>query len=218
LGVKTVQTGVKHQSPAGTESVDDTTASVKEESPAKDGAPLNEAPSETALSSSAVDTETAKDAHSAITTTNTSSTELKSDAKEDSKDPDAKKLKGWPTRSPFWAYDRELDKDQRDKKVYWSELSWDEKKAYRASFLKEYLAETRKSLPYARKLLLMIFRMSPWRACVIFAVNIVRSLLPALTLQTRGSFILMVDTSDQTDHSCKKELKREVSTNENCPT
>lgn len=111
---------------------------------------------------------------------------------ENSATPDAKKIRGWPDRQPFYTYDDEGKKKHAENQVYWSDLTWNEKFGYRKAFFILYFNETRKCLPYVRRLLGMIFRISPWRAAVIFAVNIAKSLLPALTLKTRGSFIMMV--------------------------
>ena len=41
----------------------------------------------------------------------------------------------------------------------------------------------------------MIYHISPWRAVVILALNVVNGLLPAMTLRTRGSFIMLVEIS-----------------------
>jgi hypothetical protein len=134
----------------------------------------------------------AVEANCSVTEASTSANPSTSTPTPDEKDFDPKKLKGWPSRTPFFIRDKEATKEQREKYIYWSDLKWEEKKAYRKEFLKEYLAETKKCMPYVRRLLMMIFRISPWRAVVIFAVNIIKSLLPALTLRTRGSFIMMV--------------------------
>jgi hypothetical protein len=117
----------------------------------------------------------------------------KSSENEDEDDP--KKRRGWPSRPPF---SNESDrrggstKNQTEDKIYWDEMTWRQKIAWRKAFVREYLSETKSCLPHVRKLFLIIYRISPWRAIVVFALNVVSGLLPALTLQTRGNFILMV--------------------------
>jgi hypothetical protein len=115
---------------------------------------------------------------------------------EDKKDP-PKKVNGWPGRypfyrSPFQDLSQTTSAEDREEKIYWSELSFIEKQQFRKQFLRQYLSETKLCLPYVRKLFVMICRLSPWRAATILAFNIVNGLLPALTLQTRGNFIMMV--------------------------
>ena len=111
--------------------------------------------------------------------------------KEEEDDP--KKRRGWPSRPPFSKNPEKnsTSKDQLADRIYWGELTWKQKIAWRRAFLREYLAETKSCLPHVRKLFLMIYRISPWRAIVVFALNVVSGLLPALTLQTRGNFIIM---------------------------
>ena len=63
----------------------------------------------------------------------------------------------------------------------------------------------------------MIYRISPWRAAVVLTLNIVSGLLPALTLQTRGNFILMVHKYfDLVDKSYNKALRKGHWTNGDC--
>lgn len=102
---------------------------------------------------------------------------------------------GWPSRRPFYnTLDKKgLDDELSEKNsVYWSDLTMAQKMAWRKAFLREYLTETRKTLPYIKKFFLTIYRISPWRAIVLFVMNVVKGLLPAVILQTRGNFILMV--------------------------
>jgi hypothetical protein len=118
-------------------------------------------------------------------------------AKTKDKEDPPKKVNGWPGRYPFYrSSHQDLSKttsaEDREEKIYWSELSFLEKQQFRKQFLREYLSETKRCLPYVRKLFVMICRLSPWRAATILAFNIVNGLLPALTLQTRGNFIMMV--------------------------
>jgi len=115
----------------------------------------------------------------------------KPDAESEKDDP--KKRQGWPAKTPFTHGVRGSSREQLKEYTFWSDLTLEEKIAYRKEFLREYLSETKKCLPYVRKLFMMIYRISPWRAAVILVLNVVNGLLPALTLQTRGSFILMVN-------------------------
>jgi hypothetical protein len=110
---------------------------------------------------------------------------------------DPKKRRGWPSRypfsrSPYQDLGQPANKDDGEGRIFWSELSFSEKTKFRKQFLREYLSESKLCLPYVRKLFLMICRLSPWRAATILILNIVNGLLPALTLQTRGNFIMMV--------------------------
>jgi len=116
----------------------------------------------------------------------------KPDAESEKDDP--KKRQGWPAKTPFSHGVRGSSREKLKEFIFWSDLTLEEKIAYRKEFLKEYLSETKKCFPYVRKLFMMIYRISPWRAAVLLVLNIVNGLLPALTLQTRGSFILMVTT------------------------
>jgi len=119
---------------------------------------------------------------------------VKEEKPSDEEKDDPKKRRGWPSRAPFYSSSSERRSTEipDEKKIYWSELTWNQKIAWRKAFLREYLSETKSCLPHVRKLFLMIYRISPWRAAVVLALNIVSGLLPALTLQTRGNFILMV--------------------------
>jgi hypothetical protein len=108
---------------------------------------------------------------------------------------DPRKRRGWPNRYPFRCYNpwqKSKKEGETEKRIYWGELTLKEKLDYRKAFLKEYLTETKKCLPSVRKLFVMIYRLSPWRAATILTFNIVNGLLPALTLQTRGNFLMMV--------------------------
>lgn len=118
------------------------------------------------------------------------------DVKTEEKE-EPKKSKGWPgrypfSRSPYQDLSQTTSEEDREEKIFWSELTFLEKQQFRRQFLREYLSETKQCLPYVRKLFVMICRLSPWRAATILAFNIVNGLLPALTLQTRGNFIMMV--------------------------
>lgn len=100
-------------------------------------------------------------------------------------------VKGWPNRSPFSTYSSQKPLDEKEW-IYATEMTWKEKQAYRKTFLKEYLSEMAKSIPYTKRFLAMIYRISPWRVLAMIVLNIVRGLLPAVGLQTRGRFIHMV--------------------------
>jgi hypothetical protein len=115
----------------------------------------------------------------------------KLDAESEKDDP--KKRQGWPARVPFSHGVAGSSREKLKEFTFWSDLTLEEKIAYRKEFLREYLSETKKCFPYVRKLFVMIYRISPWRAAVILVLNVVNGLLPALTLQTRGSFIVMVN-------------------------
>ena len=144
---------------------------------------------------------------------------VKEEKTSDEEKDDPKKRRGWPSRAPFYSSSREIRSTENpdEKKIYWSELTWSQKIAWRKAFLREYLSETRKCLPHVRKLFLMIYRISPWRAAVVLALNIVSGLLPALTLQTRGNFILMVHKYfDLADKSCNKVLRKGPWINADC--
>jgi len=108
------------------------------------------------------------------------------------KNKDGKKIQGWPSRPPFCTLHQDPIEELLEKYTFWSDLTWREKYEYQKEFLRLYLSETRQCFPYVRRLILMIYRISPWRAIVMLVVNIVKSFLPALRLQTRGSFILLV--------------------------
>jgi hypothetical protein len=114
---------------------------------------------------------------------------------KDSEQEPPKKLRGWPSRPPFSKNfdDDESSKNNTANQIYWGELTLKQKLEWRKAFVLEYLREAKLCLPHVRKLFLMIYRISPWRAIVVFVLNVVSGLLPALTLQTRGNFILMVN-------------------------
>jgi hypothetical protein len=99
---------------------------------------------------------------------------------------------GWPPKAPF-SHGGTASRENLTQFTFWSDLTLQERIAYRKEFLWQYLSETMKCFPYMRKLVIMIYRISPWRAVVILMLNVINALLPALTLQTRGSFILMVN-------------------------
>jgi len=111
---------------------------------------------------------------------------------EKGKEKEVKKIRGWPDRPPFTVVEEDDTEELLKKYTFWSDLTWREKYAYQKEFLQQYFSETRECLPYVRRLFLMIYRISPWRAVTILVLNIVNSFLPALNLKTRGSFILMV--------------------------
>jgi len=126
------------------------------------------------------------------------------------KEMDLKPPQGWPERTPFRT---KIKSSQRilDKYIFWSELTLEEKLSYRREFLTEYLSEIKKCFPYVQKLFIMIYRISPWRAVMILVLNIVNGLLPAITLQTRGSFIIMVNAFKKAlNGSYKKDSKNGV--------
>ena len=108
----------------------------------------------------------------------------------------AVKLTGWPARRPF--YNKTFVEkngarvEQKEDLVFWADLTWQQKNAWRKAFLTEYLSETKDCLPFVWRLYCIIYRLSPWRAVVLLGVSIFRGFLPALTLQTRGNFIMMV--------------------------
>ena len=122
------------------------------------------------------------------------------------------KIRGWPDRPPFSLVEKNNDAELLKKYIFWSDLTWREKFVYRKEFLCQYLSETRKCFPHVRRLFLVIYRISPWRAMVILVLNIVNSFLPALNLKTRGSFILMVFFILNTLMcSCNEGLRKENS-------
>jgi hypothetical protein len=118
-----------------------------------------------------------------------------SETTKEIKDDDPEDRLGWPSRPPFQKATRKSIKDWMKEHTFWSDLTWEEKMAYHKQFLMQYISETRKCFPYVRKLFLMIYRISPWRAVIILVLNAVNGLLPAMTLRTRGSFIMLVITS-----------------------
>jgi len=106
-----------------------------------------------------------------------------------------KKVRGWPERAPFFQNHVDMQKKWLEDSVFWSDLTWQEKMQYRKAFLREYLSETRRCLPYVQKLFLMIYRISPWRAIAVFALNIINGLVPAINLHTTGDFMSLVFSS-----------------------
>lgn len=107
------------------------------------------------------------------------------------KEADIKPRRGWPERVPFRTKIRS-SQSILQKHIFWSELTFKEKYLYRREFLTQYLSETKQCFPYVRKLFIMIYRISPWRVVMLLVLNIVNGFVPAMTLQTRGSFIVMV--------------------------
>jgi hypothetical protein len=109
----------------------------------------------------------------------------------------AVKPTGWPARRPF-RNKTFVEKNggtvewEKEDLVFWADLTWKQKNAWRKAFLTEYLSETKDCLPFVWRLYRIIYRLSPWRAVVLLGVSIFRGFLPALTLQTRGNFIMMV--------------------------
>lgn len=118
--------------------------------------------------------------------------DVKNTPDAENKKDDPKKVQGWPERTPFSHGVGGSSREKLKEFTFWGDLTLQEKIAYRKEFLREYLSETKKCFPYVRKLFMMIYRISPWRAAVILTLNVINGLIPALTLQTRGSFILMV--------------------------
>jgi hypothetical protein len=112
-------------------------------------------------------------------------------------DPNAKKfdpkdLKGWLSRPPFSILVKGSIDEEVKEEIYWSEMTWQEKNEYRMDFFKLYLSETKKCLPYVRRLFWMIYKISPWRVGLFLVVELLKGLLPALTLKAKGDFIQMV--------------------------
>ena len=123
---------------------------------------------------------------------------------------DLKPSQGWPERPPFRTKIKSSQSILQNY-TFWSELTLEEKLSYRREFLTQYLSETKKCFPYIRKLFIMIYRMSPWRVVMILVLNIVNALLPAITLQTRGHFTIMVSAFwKYLNASCKKDSKKGV--------
>jgi len=104
----------------------------------------------------------------------------------------AKKITGWPSKLPFYRKRQKTDSDPASEYIYWKSMTWREKLEFKKQFYQEYFRETKKSIPFAKRLFLMIIRISPWRAVALLAVTMIRSLMPALTLQTRGTFLHLV--------------------------
>jgi hypothetical protein len=98
--------------------------------------------------------------------------------------------KGWPSRPPF---EKPFVEKFSKSRVFWSELSLTEKNAYLKTFIKEYIREVKKCLPYVWRLFLMIYRISTWRTLMIFPISIIKGLLPAVNLETRRDFIILVE-------------------------
>jgi hypothetical protein len=98
---------------------------------------------------------------------------------------------GWLHRDPFRIITRKSDEKPK-KYVHWNELTLHEKYLYRKQFLFEYFRETRGCLPHVKRLFLAIYRISPWRAVALLALNVVNGLVPAMTLKNQGQFIILV--------------------------
>ena len=103
-----------------------------------------------------------------------------------------KRPRGWLSRPPFTVFDNKSWRKKVEKYTYWSDLTLKERLEFRRTFLRTYLSETSKCLPYVRKFFLTIYRISPWRVVMLFALNVLSGLLPALTLHARGNFLMMV--------------------------
>jgi len=132
-----------------------------------------------------------------------------------------KKTIGWPHlapfRSPLLIGQSGMRIKENEDVIYWADMTWKQKMAWRKAFLSEYLSETKMCLPFVWKLYVLIYRLSPWKAVVLLVVSIFRGFLPALTLQTRGHFIMMVNQfTALTNCSCKKVLRKRPSTSEDC--
>jgi hypothetical protein len=156
----------------------------------------------TAVSSSS-STTTLVEADSDAKPANAEATETK---KADSTDPpptedkdkfDPKSLRGWVRKPPFWMRitNSSTTPNTQSETIWWEDMTWKQKMVWRRAFVREYFSETKLCLPYVRKLFLLIFRLSPWRTVVLLLANTLRGLIPALNLQTRGNFILMVCTN-----------------------
>jgi hypothetical protein len=99
--------------------------------------------------------------------------------------------KGWRSYPPFNIEERNSRTSKRDW-IAWSELTLREKYQYRRDCLLEYFSETKKCLPYVKRLFVTVYGLSPWRATLLLLLNLVNGFLPALTLQTQGSFLILV--------------------------
>jgi hypothetical protein len=126
-----------------------------------------------------------------IESTESSTPDLKPDPPQIPDKPPRKPKKGWRDVPPFNIEKRSSRNSKRDW-IAWSELTLREKYEYRRQFLVEYFSETRKCLPYVKKLFVTVYRISPWRATLLLFLNLVNGFLPALTLQTKGSFLILV--------------------------
>ena len=131
---------------------------------------------------------------------------------EDKNKFDSRSLRGWVNKPPFWRVYTSKDQlvsDDTPESIYWDDMTWKQKIAWRRQFVHEYFSETKRCLPYVRKLFLLVFRLSPWRTAVLLLANTLRGLIPALNLQTRGTFIMMVCRGcHELTGSCKKDWKR----------
>ena len=110
---------------------------------------------------------------------------------EDSETEKIKSPSGWPTRKLFYHSDQ-IEIKNAEEWIYFSELTWSEKMAFRKRIMKEYFSETVKCFPHLKRLVHMIVRISPWRVLALIALKIISGFVPALTLQAKGRFILMV--------------------------
>jgi hypothetical protein len=133
--------------------------------------------------------------------------------REDVEEPqdDTDKVIGWPERAPFSHGDKNSRAKLLKKYTFWSDLTWKEKLNYRKEFLKQYLTEIKLCLGYARRLFIMIYRISPWRTIAILAINFVNAFLPAIKLRTSGNFITMVMSHFMfLNSSCKVGWRKET--------
>jgi hypothetical protein len=89
--------------------------------------------------------------------------------------------------------------------IHWQELSWKERTAYYKLFFAKHLTETKSCLPYMWRLLRMIYCVSPRGGLAILAMNILKGLLPAIIMETKGNFITMVPNICYSIHSSYKE-------------
>jgi hypothetical protein len=126
-----------------------------------------------------------------IESTQSSTPEPEPDLAQTPDKPPRKPKKGWRDVFPFTFAQRSSRTSKRNW-IAWSELTLREKYEYRRKFFLEYFSETRKCLPYVKKLFVAVYRISPWRATLLLFLNLVNGFLPALTLQTKGSFLILV--------------------------
>ena len=115
---------------------------------------------------------------------------FKAEPPQTDKQEEEEKPKGWPGRTPF--YHEKSKKKQEEEKTFWHELTWKEKYAYGKQFIIQYLSESWACLPYLRRFLAMMFKVSPWRAVALVLLNTVNGIIPALSLRTKGNFLQMV--------------------------
>jgi hypothetical protein len=126
-----------------------------------------------------------------LESTESSTPDPKPDSPETPSKRPRKPKKGWRHEAPFNIEDRCSRTSKRDW-IAWSELSLREKYEYRRDVFAEHSAEIKKCLPYVKRLFMTVYRISPWRATLLLFLNLVNGFLPALTLQTKGSFLILV--------------------------